>query len=479
MLLRACRFGVTVLLLPALAWARSNGIATSACNGCHVPDEGVSYDGIMTLEPIAALEPGQKTEFTLHVEESHMKGAGYFITAGGKGAFSAGTGNRVSGDSVLHTQPASSTDGTVDIVFSWTPPSEPGGADIEVFLVAANIDRKQTGDIPVAARYSFAFGCDPITLHEDIDGDGFGTEDSMTTLDCADREGWTSKLGDCNDLWASIYPDAPETLNAKDDDCDGEIDEGIEVFTWYADADGDGFGYGSGIESETALEGYATVDGDCDDANPDVSPEGIEICDGLDNDCNRKLDDGEGVFIRCGQGICARTWEICDTECVPGAPQMEVCDGLDDDCDGEVDEEVTCPEGSQCSGGTCTPTNQSSEAPAATTSQGSNTGIDAGPEVSSSSSGSPDASPSPSVLSSSADENPTTENPETSGRDAPDSSGEDNPASPRDGGCDVSGKPSGRWSWALVAFGVFFRTRRHSRVNRSLFRVRARLPRSE
>jgi hypothetical protein len=41
-----------------------------------------------------------------------------------------------------------------------------------------------------------------------------------------------------------VNPDADETCNAVDDDCDGQIDEAdaVNATTWYFDADGDQFG---------------------------------------------------------------------------------------------------------------------------------------------------------------------------------------------------------------------------------------------
>jgi Putative metal-binding motif len=54
-------------------------------------------------------------------------------------------------------------------------------------------------------------------------------------IDCidADGDGYTTCEGDCDDFNASIYPGAAEICNGKDDNCNGEIDEG-------ADADQDG-----------------------------------------------------------------------------------------------------------------------------------------------------------------------------------------------------------------------------------------------
>ena len=45
----------------------------------------------------------------------------------------------------------------------------------------------------------------------------------------------------------------------------------------YADADGDGFG---------------TARGDCDDNDPDVRPGRDELCDGIDQDCDDRVDEG-------------------------------------------------------------------------------------------------------------------------------------------------------------------------------------------
>jgi hypothetical protein len=50
----------------------------------------------------------------------------------------------------------------------------------------------------------------------------------------------------------------------------------------------------------------------------------------------------QGQMLSCGVGECAVTVPkfidgVLQT-CTPGSPYLEVCDGLDNDCDGAVDE---------------------------------------------------------------------------------------------------------------------------------------------
>jgi hypothetical protein len=84
-----------------------------------------------------------------------------------------------------------------------------------------------------------------------------------------------------------------------------------------ADADGDGYA------GETCAV-------DCDDADPDVNPGTIEVCnDGVDNDCDVGTSD---VPDADGDGYtCALDCDDAEAEVNPGVAELK-CDGLDNDC---------------------------------------------------------------------------------------------------------------------------------------------------
>jgi hypothetical protein len=124
------------------------------------------------------------------------------------------------------------------------------------------------------------------TWYLDGDGDGFGAE---AIAACAQPEDTVDDDTDCDDNDSDVFPGADELCNGEDDDCDGEVDEpdAIDAETWYPDLDGDGYGDSTaGEPSCEAPTGWIADGTDCDDALAEINPGAIEICNGLDDDCD-------------------------------------------------------------------------------------------------------------------------------------------------------------------------------------------------
>jgi hypothetical protein len=202
----------------------------------------------------------------------------------------------------------------------------------------------------------------PDVWYADTDADGYGDLGS-TTKACGQPSGYVADSSDCDDADPAVNPAATELCNGVDDDCDGSTDEddADDASAWYADSDSDGYGDASSVAASCAQpSGHVDNDSDCDDSDAAINPAALELCDGVDNDCDGVTDeddaddvttwyadgdsDGYGDpasgILACSQpsGHLADSTDCDDSDAAINPVAIERCDGVDNDCDGVTDE---------------------------------------------------------------------------------------------------------------------------------------------
>ena len=199
------------------------------------------------------------------------------------------------------------------------------------------------------------------TYYFDEDQDGFG-EASRDTQTCYDIPpmGFVIPSTDCNDQDASINPSATEICDDIDNNCDGQIDEDLQLYTYYLDSDNDTFGDDAisiQICYDVPAVGYVVDNTDCVDDDAAINPAAIEICDDIDNNCDGQIDEDLPLFKyyldndKDGFGDASEEIEICyntppdnyvtdNTDCDDDNPainpsEVDIPDnGIDEDCSG-------------------------------------------------------------------------------------------------------------------------------------------------
>jgi hypothetical protein len=209
-----------------------------------------------------------------------------------------------------------------------------------------------------------------------------GMIDNLPPITCGLGECFRSEpacVGGAPNICRAGTP-SPEMCDGRDNDCDGSVDNGIAAITCGVGAcrmtvpgctggvpgrcmagapspeicgnliDEDCNGTpddmcGCDTRVDRDFDTYNEC-ADCDDSNGGVHPTRPEVCNGIDEDCDRLVDedfdrDGDR-FATCSSDPLQRDCDDTNRNVYPGA--MENCgadgrgNGIDDDCDGYIDD---------------------------------------------------------------------------------------------------------------------------------------------
>ncbi|HRG40825.1 MAG TPA: MopE-related protein [Saprospiraceae bacterium] len=208
-------------------------------------------------------------------------------------------------DGILEMEIGGNTMATKDSIYLFGPSSTLVG-DIQVNLISGFVpDSGQVFSIiQTANSYTgtfdsiFAMGIPSDSFHwtiiyepnivkakycpmwyPDLDGDGYGDLNNNDKFcSCTYQPTFVRSYSDCDDADPLEFP--------------GQI--------WYFDNDGDGYGGDDDPGCERPVNGFVLSElmgsGDCDDGMSAINPGAIEVCDGIDNNCNGNIDTADGML---------------------------------------------------------------------------------------------------------------------------------------------------------------------------------------
>jgi hypothetical protein len=267
----------------------------------------------------------------MHYSGSVMAGSQVNITAN---LYDASSIKAVSlihdGDAINETNTTVNGPGNWTVYWSFTAPGDYGSDGFMVVTEDLNGNSE---------RFTYSFDvvlCDDGGVRECGTDEGECRKGNQTCVD--------GQWGDC----LGGMREKLETCDGRDNDCDGETDEGIDCACVPGDTRECGTDEGEcrkGTQACLSSEEWGPCVGDYLGPSP-------EVCDGRDNDCDGRVDYGamcceEGRTRPCGYsnvGVCRFGESVCRnglwSECARDVePSGEACgNGIDDDCDGETDE---------------------------------------------------------------------------------------------------------------------------------------------
>jgi len=151
------------------------------------------------------------------------------------------------------------------------------------------------------------YNCDGFCI-SDIDGDGVC--DQLEILGCTDPLACNFNPN-ATELDASCVMPQAEVCNGLDDNCNGAIDEDLIFSDYFFDADNDGYGTSLLGSFCSAPQEAVLLSGDCNDNSDQINPGVLELCNGVDDNCNNVIDEGATAGSVTSTNVITKLYPTC------------------------------------------------------------------------------------------------------------------------------------------------------------------------